>query len=522
MTMLLVTVAMVAGAASAAAYVRRRQWTDAALALLAGLALAAVTAGVTLPSNPVQLAAINGDQIPADIDHATALRVQGDGLRDAQWRDIPTLPVQWTPPTTDTLRLDFPQQLNLGRMFTLTVTRARAGEGRLQLLAENGQVIADATGSGRELTVHWLPPVAEAMVLTARLLDGAGKQVAAGPIPLVVSAAAPLQIQGRFGAPSFDVNVLNTLLDNSHALLDWQVTLGKTVTRAETARADMAAPNLLLVDAAYLEHLNGAERAAMLGRVADGIPLIVLGANASDTAFWSRELQLAFKPQGDDKAIGTPAMSVAAFKPAVGENGIWSATGAGLWSRPWHKGRITWLAVADWHRYAISEPQALALWWQGVLDTAGVERVEDVVWQAPQEMPLPGQRLEVCALGVRGEVAFPGLKQRAQWQRRADHADAACVAVWPRETGWLRIETQGQKSAATALYVFAPQDWPAWQSAQRRVATARYAARMSGHPNAVNTRLSASAVPPWLATASWPFALLFALAMLGLWWRERR
>jgi hypothetical protein len=264
-----------------------------------------------------------------------------------------------------------------------------------------------------------------------------------------------------------------------------------------------------------LERLHAGARTALLARVADGAPMIVLGANESDTAFWSRELQLALKPQAEDKAVGMPPMSVAPFNPANGDSGAWSAAGTKLWTRPWQKGRITWLGLTDWHRYAISEPQALALWWQGVLDAAGVDRVEDVVWQTPQEMPLPGQRLEVCALGVHGEVVFPDLKQRAQWQRRADHADAACVAVWPRAAGWLTMQTQGAKPAATRLYVFAPQDWPAWQSAQRRAATARYGARLPRPPKAVPAFVGMP-IPAWL------FAVLFAFAMLALWWRERR
>jgi hypothetical protein len=61
------------------------------------------------------------------------------------------------------------------------------------------------------------------------------------------------------------------------------------------------------------------------------------------------------------------------------------------------------------------------------------------------------------------------------------------------------------------VYVFAPEDWPQWQAAERRDATARYAAR---------TPVPASTTQHPLAR--WPFAVLFALAMLGLWWRERR
>ena len=104
--------------------------------------------------------------------------------------------------------------------------------------------------------------------------------MAEGPVPLNVVDAAPLQVQGRFGAPSFDLRVLNELLANSGALLDWQVTLGKTVTRNETARTPMAAPNLLLVDAAWFERAPDSARAAMLAQVAQGTPLVILGANA--------------------------------------------------------------------------------------------------------------------------------------------------------------------------------------------------------------------------------------------------
>jgi hypothetical protein len=167
--------------------------------------------------------------------------------------------------------------------------------------------------------------------------------------------------------------------------------------------------------------------------------------------------------------------------------------------------------VADWHRHAISEPQALALWWQAVLDRVGVEEAGDVAWLDPVEMPLPDQRLELCAQNVRGEVAIPGLRHTLAWQRRADKADAACVAVWPHKAGWLRMQAQGRKSASGEVYVFANGDWPLWQAAQRRDATARYAAR---------TPVAPAGQPG--ARPDWPFALLFAAAMLALWWRERR
>jgi hypothetical protein len=265
-----------------------------------------------------------------------------------------------------------------------------------------------------------------------------------------------------------------------------------------------------VVDAAWFEHAPPPARAALLAQVAQGASLLVLGANAGDAPLWSHALQLDLKAQPDDRRVGSP-LAMAGAHLAPGGPGQWSGTDGMLWTRAWHKGRIGWLAAADWHRYAISEPQALALWWQGVLDRVGVEQPDDVTWLDPVDMPLPGQRLEVCAQNVRGDIALPGLAQALAWQRRPDKADASCVAVWPKAAGWLRMQAQGRRSAAGDVYVFDRADWPLWQAAQRRDATARYAARTPAQAGSVRQTMPA-----------WPFALLFMAAMLALWWRERR
>ena len=454
----------------------RIKWVDAVLVIVAAAALAGLVCEFSVP--------VEGRPQP--------LKVDGDGLRAAQWHDMPARPIDWQAPATDVLRLDFPRQLTLGRMFTLTVNRSKAGNARLQLLAENDQVIAEAAGSGRDLTVQWLPPVVEKLVLKARLLDGAGQVIAQGPVPFAVRETAPLQVQGRFAAPSFDTRVLNELLANSNAVLDWQVTLGKTVTRTETAREQMPTPGLMVVDAAWFERLPAAARSALLERVAGGMPLIVLASNAADPGMWARTVQLNLKA-GPEKAAGAPlAMSPAPLNPVAG---VWTPAGDLTWTRQWQKGRIVWLGAVDWHRYAISEPRALGLWWQRVLDAAGVSKPQEVSWLDPEEMPLAGHRLEVCALGVRGGA----------WQRRPDKADASCMAVWPKKAGWLAVDT------LHSVYVYDTNDWSLWQKAQRRDATARYAARTPVPQE-----------PASVPLPSWPFALAFALAMLCLWWRERR
>ena len=492
--------ALAIGVSSALAYAARRRWIDTLLALVAGIALAGAAGSFVLPG-----------------DMGSTLALSGDGLRAAEWDDVPARPLAWSVPATPAIRMAFPRTLALGRIFTLTLTRSWKAPGRLQLLAENGAVLAETRGEG-PLSVQWLPPLAERLVLKARLLDANGKLVDQGPVPVTVVEPSPLQVRGRFGAPSFDLRTLDELLAASNAVIDWQVELGKGVRRSESARAEMGAPDLEIVDAAWFERAGEASRAALLARVAEGAPLLVLGANAGEPGVWSRSIGLHLAPQPANKTTGTRlAMASGSLAPAAGRAAEWQGL-EGLWTRDWHKGRIGWLGVGGWHRHAIEEPRALALWWQDVLDRLRVRRDERLAWLEPVEMPLPGQRLEVCARGDAlakgGELSLPDLALTLAWQRRPEHVDASCAAVWPKRTGWLKASTQlqGGRAANAAVYVYANGDWPLWQRAQRRDATARYAARTPSSAVGRTTR----------ALPTWPFGLLFALAMLGLWWREQR
>lgn len=497
------------GLASAGACLMRRKWIDALLVIVAAVALGALVAELPMPGDAEASVSIGAGDVAPDLDQASLVKLSGDGLRASQWRDLPSRKLEWKPPADDVLRLDFPRSVTPGRMFRLSVTMSRPAARRLQLLAENGQVIAEAAGDTATLTVQWMPPVAETLLLKARLLDATGKMIAEGPVPFEVRDPVPLQVQGRFSSPSFDARVLNSVLANSDAVLDWEVMLGKTVTRSEIARAPIAKPDLLVQDAARIERLSGSARNALMAQVASGATLAILGSNAAEPGFWLRAMQLQLKEQAESKPSGVPlALLSAAYNPPGRLAGAWTSVGDRVWARPWENGRIVWIGVAEWHRYAIAQPQALGVWWQDLLDRSGVRRSEELAWMPPEEMPLPGQRLEVCALGVKGDVTFPQLKQTLKWQRRADKADASCVAVWPAAPGWLKLETGTQSSQ---IYVYDPKDWPLWQKAQRRDATARYAART---PDLV--KIATKPMP------SWPFALLFTLAMLLLWWRERR
>ena len=526
---------LAAGLLSAGLYGRKRRWIDALLVLIAALSLAGTLAHLSRPADDAKTVSISSDAAGGVDDaalqavaQAHAVALSGHGLRAAQWRDLPARPLQWKAPVADLLHLDFPRSITLGRIFQLTVRRAQPQAGwRLQLLAENKEVIAEATAAGAapQLSVQWLPPVAEALVLQARLLDAAGKTIAQGPVPVQVKPPLPLQIQGRFDAPSFDARTLDQLLTDGDALLDWQVTLGKAIARSETAREPLTEPNALFVDAAYVEHLNPSARAALLAQVAQGLPLIVLAENAADTGMWQREFALhlhaqsATTEQEDMRRFsfgGTQiALPPAALNPDDKAAQPWSVLALDskqrpwMWQRDWQKGRIVWLGVSDWHRYAITAPMALGLWWQTVLDQTALGSTQKLAWQLPDPMPVPGLRSELCAQGANAGAAVrvDGMAPLA-WQARADHADAVCVALWPQKPGWIKFDSAGQSGME---YIYAASDWPAWQQALREDDTAQYAARTPVAEIKAGTPLPVA-----------PFGALFALCMLGLWWRERR
>jgi hypothetical protein len=534
---------LLAGLFSAALYVRRDQAVNALLALLAALSLAAMLAFPTQPAaraGEVAIATGAPSAPPGDalarallaVPQAGSIALTGHGLRAAQWDDLPARPLRWTAPQGDLLRLEFPRTLPLGRSFVLSARHTDVQAGwRLQLLAENGQVLAESPQAAKAaqaaLTLTWQPPLAEQMLLQARLLDAAGKAIAQGPVPLQVTPPVPLQIIGRFGAPSFDARALNQLLSDSGALLDWQTTLGKGLSRSESARADLSEPNAQVVDAAWFESLSAPARAALLAQTGEGVPLLVLGGNASSAAIWQRDLALRLVPQNQTTekedirqfSIGGEqlAMPPAALNPAAQPGEGWSAAavdGKGqpwLWQRAWKKGSIVWVGVSDWHRYAISSPAALGLWWQTLFDKAAAGATQKLVWQQPDPMPVAGLRTEVCAQGADAGSTLhidgqPGLG----WQARFAKAETVCAAFWPQQAGWLTLRSGASEHR---VYIYAASDWPQWQQALRQDATARYAARSTE---------AVAASSPRAPFPSWPFALVIAASMLALWQRERR
>jgi len=531
-------------------YWRKRQALDALLISCAAACIAVLILDPRMLAGDKMLVIDSDDnrlnmaQLTLDMSKAQSAQLKGDGLSQAQWQDLPRIPVQWVAQTekqktTEIVRLDFPTHLAQGRVFNLSAEREQVqGEWRLQLLAENQTVLAEVRGKEKRLRLNWLPPVAERMVLQARLLDSTGqateKIIAQGPIPLEVMPAQSLNVQARFAAPSFDTQTLNELFTQSQAKLDWQTRLGKTVTRTET-KDDAAntngsrvspnnnqAPDLVIQDAAYFEQMNASARTQLLQQVAQGSALILLGANARDSNVWQRELGLRVSPSLSDKELVVNtlmSLSPTSLVPQMKQSQDWNQSTDRPWlaQRSWKKGQIIWLTVADWHRYKISAPDALSLWWQDILDLAQVEKSQDWRVQPEQAMPQIGQRMRICSQGLAPQdlVLLPQTS-RYRLQASADKADALCTAFIPSKAGWQEWQTQSnaKSTASGAFYVYQNQDWPSLQKSQRRDATATFIASTALQNK--STPISES------ATEKWPWVLGLIALMLMLWWREQR
>jgi hypothetical protein len=538
------------GLVSAFFYVRQKQWLSTVLVLTATVCLAMLVIEPTMKvkkENLVRIASnLSSSQLQNLVQNASKLLLDGDGLREAQWQDLPHLPLQWSAPKQTAIRLFFPQKMALGRMFQLRVEKLnpqeKNEEWKLQLLAENGIVLSEAKGKDASLSVDWLPPVAERLVLQARLLNAKGNVIDQGPIPFVVEEFTPLSIVGRFSAPSFDLQTLNQLLANSDARLDWQVTMGKSMLRKEVAKEKIEKAELLLIDAAYYEKSSTQTRQQLLRDVASGIPLLILGGNANDSALWKREFELSlFEHNLDSLSLidvnPQVALMPANFQVNAQKSGIWSpllnesvsAKNAWVWQRPWKQGFITWLALADWHRYAINDRLHLSLWWQDVLDAAQVKRQSALIFTSPDVMPIENERTRICARGDLLKLSIiikedNKTQQKLILQKRANQIEMNCAAFWPKQSGWVDVQ-EAQKSQelqssgveknkqnpVSTVYIYKTTDWPLWQKNLRHDATRQYAAHVLDAQKPKPTKLP-----------QWPFAVLLMACLLGLWWKERR
>ncbi|UUZ56615.1 hypothetical protein LP419_16845 [Massilia sp. H-1] len=399
-------------------YLLRRQWADAALVLIASAALGAMLAGFTMPGMPAKAARIDASGRAPHIGDAASVHLTGDGLRAAQWEDLPALVARLDAAAGRRATPRLPAHDGAGPRVH---AQGDAAQGRQPQAAAGGRKRQgdpeEAVSSGATLAVQWLPPVAETLVLKARLLDAARQNdrrrpgaarrarpaAAAGAGALRCTVFRYAHAQPAAGPKQCDTRLADHARQGRHA----QRSAARGHRACRSAGGGRGLPGTLA---------GATARASLLVQVVDGTPLLILGASANElsrlvahaqarTARAAR-IQTGGRTSGAGQCLG--------WLPAARNVGGWSAAADRIWTRPWDKGRITWLGVAEWHRYAITERARWACGGRTCSTPCGVRRPEPVSLIEPEQMPLPGQRLALCAYGMTGEVTFPGLEANAR------------------------------------------------------------------------------------------------------------
>ncbi len=127
--MILLSLVAATGLLSALLYVRQRQFIKTLLVLLATSGIFFFIGDFSMPASIAARSTTATTMRISDQDvvrHPTLLPsqvqkivVDGDGLRSAQWQDLPRVPMEWKKSEKLAIALSFPRQLPLGRLFTL-------------------------------------------------------------------------------------------------------------------------------------------------------------------------------------------------------------------------------------------------------------------------------------------------------------------------------------------------------------------------------------------------------------------
>lgn len=508
------------------------------------------------------------------LEHRAAIVMQGDGLRASQWRDVPARRLVWqVPQGRERIQLQAPSEVTLGREFELILQRPQLSSSAakktwsVQLLAENGQLLAQQSTIEPQLTLRWLPPIAERMELQLKVLDHGGRIIDRGPIPIEVKLHRPLHVSARFGSASFDISSLRQLLQTSEANLDWQTRMGQTVQHHLQARDGMAQANVMLVDAAYWENTSAQMRQQILQKIGQGTSLLILGANARQPQIWRESMGLELGPTASKASnqAGTPEVVFEWTQASLGmetkrlvmsatamqakPNSTWSSLrlpevvrddGDFIFGRTWKQGRIVWIGVSDWHRYLISAPETLKQWWQALLDQSLILAPSETQLRVRETMPIVGERISLCLdVETDNSTEVSALRDSAQttyaFAASLDDVGQKCVNWRANASGWQSFtllknsrnnaRSESKESAQTHqhgsgselpeerrwVYVYPNEAWPTWQRELKRDATIAYQNRIAGVPTSAPQEIP-----------HWPLLVWIMVLSLLLWFFDMR
>ncbi|NJR78900.1 carboxypeptidase regulatory-like domain-containing protein [Sphingomonas corticis] len=488
--------------------------------------LAVATRGASPGSADIALPEAPRGSAPVRVpDLATALRahpgtrrirVLGQGLEPRD-RDVArTVGVAFVPaaPRPGLVALAPPARVAPGAPFRVGGQVAGAAGARVELLDPAGRVV-DAAGAAQDgsFVLQGAARVPGVALFRVRLRGGE-----AAPVPVVVTASAPVRVLYLAGAPGPEVKYWRRWAADAGIAATVSQTAGAGIDLGEhpspLTAATLARFDLVVLDDRRWAGLGGGERGALAAAVRGGLGLLLrvtaplpagvragwaaLGAPVGGAGRGGKPARLggadvpvltrwdALAPGGVTLGRDAAGVPFAAWRArGLGRVGVWTLADAAALVPSGHGERFDALsadAVATLARPAASRTPSVSDW------------------------PVVGERTTVCGAGPGAQVVAP------DGTRVALLPDGGCAGYWPRTAGW-HVLADG--SARLPFHVTEAAAIPGLRAADRRAATLRLAA-MPGDPT------PAAAAPAPIPGASWPWLLAFLAVAAALWWFERR
>ena len=485
---------------------------------------------VRLPEAPVLAAA---EAVP---DLATALRqhpgtrelvIIGQGL-PARDRDIALPPLRFLPGTAPRglVELQAPPLLAPGAAFTVYSRVQRMPDVRVELLDPAGHRvdITNADTSGRvALNSSARDPGDVSFAL--RVLDGSGKVLDQLPVPIRVRTTTAPTIRVLAGAPGPELKYLQRWATDIGAKLQTSMLIGGGLQLGDAPAAldaaSLARLDLLLLDERRLSALSSAQRVAITEAVRGGLGVLVRTSGALDANARRALREWGLETSGGDQAKPvtlrtatdaeqnkttlaierfnlefSSADAVPLLRAADGSAiGGWRALGLG---------RVGVLPITDSYALVLSgHADVHAELWNAAL--ASVARS----LQDPPALQLPAwawsdEHISLCGLPTPVQmITADGSRTELLPDPSADN----CVAAWPQQAGWNRVESGEQQQS---MLLLDPEKAVTLHTQQMRDATFA----LSG--------TSVRSTPLPIPGPRWPWLLGFVLVTSLLWWLERR
>ncbi|KUF22505.1 carboxypeptidase-like regulatory domain-containing protein [Xanthomonas phaseoli] len=498
---------------------------------------------VALPEAPALPGVTRVPDLATALRHApgtTVLVVHGSGLpaRDREGLNMP-LRLKLGPAPRGVVAVSPPPPVAPGDTIAVAAQVQGLADARVELLDPAGQVVDSAVAdrAGR-VRLRGLARAPGRVLFVVRARDAAGAERSRVEVPVLIAAMPSARVLLLAGAPQPELKYLRRWASDAGLEVRSQIAVGPGVQLGEGAALDAASLDrldLLIVDPRRLVALGPAQRQTVRAAIQRGLGVLVRtdGPLDAGTRAALAELGLAVIGGGTSSPVPAPqrlSPPVAAADPASGPGDAPTLAplqrrdlqpqatdalvaaraddGSALgWWRAQGRGRIGIGLVEDSFALVLAGRSDLhaALWAQL---SAAVARPGGAL-PSPVQEGWSQQRMPLCELHADAFVTAPDQARQPLLPERNGNAPR-CAGYWPDSSGWHRLHTG---TSQRWLYVRAPNDAPAMDAQQRRLATLAMAAGTASIP------IATSAAQPG---ARWPWLLVWLGAAAALWWFERR